>query len=47
MIEYMKEPKIMRMDWKSLGYEREYKDGRLRWVPREVYQATQNEDPSS
>ena len=29
----MKEPKIMRMDWKSLGYEREYKDGKLRWVP--------------
>ena len=24
----------MRMDWKSLGYEREYKDGRLRWVPK-------------
>jgi hypothetical protein len=30
----VKEPKIMKMDWKSLGYEREYKDGRLRWVPK-------------
>jgi len=29
----MKEPKIMRMDWKSLGYEREYKDGKLQWIP--------------
>ena len=43
----MKEPKIMTMDWKSLGYEREYKDGRVRWVPREVYQATQDEDTSA
>lgn len=29
----MKEPKIMRMDWKSLGYERQYKNGKLSWVP--------------
>jgi hypothetical protein len=43
----MKEPKIMRMDWKSLGYEREYKDGRLRWVPREVYEARTDENTSS
>jgi len=28
----------MKMDWKSLGYERQYKDGRLRWVPKEAYQ---------
>ena len=27
-----KEPRIMQMDWKALGYEREYKDGKLRWV---------------
>jgi hypothetical protein len=33
-----KEPKIMKMDWKSLGYERQYRDGRLRWVPKESYQ---------
>ena len=30
----MREPSIMKMDWKALGYEREYKDGRLRWVPQ-------------
>ncbi len=40
-----KEPKIMKMDWKSLGYEREYKDGRLRWVPMD--QGAKDEDPSS
>jgi hypothetical protein len=38
----MKEPKIMQMDWKSLGYERKYIDGRLRWVP--ISQAEQDED---
>ena len=32
----MKEPRIMQMDWKALGYERQYIDGRLRWVPMEV-----------
>jgi len=37
-----REPKIFQMDWKALGYEREYKDGRLRWIPMD--QATQNED---
>jgi hypothetical protein len=42
-----KEPKIMKMDWKSLGYEREYKDGRLRWVPGQVHQGTQDEQPTS
>ena len=31
-----KEPKIMRMDWKALGYEREYKDGKLKWVPQRI-----------
>jgi hypothetical protein len=44
---YVKEPKIMRMDWKSLGYEREYKDGRLRWVPRQVQEDTQDTDTSA
>jgi len=43
----MKEPKIMRMDWKSLGYEREYKDGKLRWVPGQIYEKTQDEQPNS
>jgi len=31
----MKEPSIMRMDWKALGYEREYVDGKVRWVPQD------------
>ena len=43
----MKESKIMRMDWKSLGYEREYKDGRLRWVPMELHKRTQDEEPTT
>lgn len=38
-----KEPRIMQMDWKALGYEREYKNGRLRWV----HQETKNQDSSS
>ena len=29
-----REPRIMQMDWKALGYEREYKDGKLVWVPQ-------------
>jgi hypothetical protein len=28
----MNTPKIMRMDWKALGYEKQYKDGKLIWV---------------
>jgi hypothetical protein len=28
----MKEPSITKMDWKSLGYWPEYKDGKLIWV---------------
>ena len=30
-----REPKIMKMDWKSLGYERVYVDGKIRWVPQQ------------
>ena len=41
------EPKIMKMDWKSLGYEREYKDGRLRWVPGKVQETSKDEDTTS
>jgi hypothetical protein len=26
-----KEPKIMRMDWRSLGYWPVYKNGRIEW----------------
>jgi hypothetical protein len=32
----MKEPRIMQMDWKSLGYEKVYIDGKIRWVPQVV-----------
>jgi hypothetical protein len=28
-----KEPKIMKMDWKSLGYESKWVDGRIIWEP--------------
>lgn len=42
-----KEPRIMQMDWKALGYEREYKDGRLRWVPKNVRENTKDQDTSS
>jgi hypothetical protein len=42
-----KEPRIMQMDWKALGYEREYKDGRLRWVPQNVTKNTKDKDTSS
>lgn len=27
----MKEPKVMKMDWRSLGYWPVYKDGHLEW----------------
>lgn len=43
----MKEPRIMQMDWKALGYEREYKDGKLRWVPQQHYKAPEDQDTSS
>jgi hypothetical protein len=42
-----REPRIMQMDWKALGYERMYVDGRLRWVPKEHYEAPKNKDTSS
>jgi hypothetical protein len=29
-----KEPRIMQMDWKALGYERSYIDGKLKWIPQ-------------
>jgi hypothetical protein len=36
----------MQMDWKALGYEREYRDGKLIWVPQ-VKEDKQNKDTSS
>ena len=42
-VQVPKEPKIMKMDWKSLGYERVYVDGKLKWVP----QRTQDTKPTA
>jgi hypothetical protein len=30
-----KEPRIMQMDWKALGYERVWVDGKVRWIPQD------------
>ena len=43
----MKEPRIMQMDWKALGYERMYVNGKLRWVPQNVTENKQDQDTSS
>jgi hypothetical protein len=42
-----REPKIMQMDWKALGYERMYVDGRLRWVPQKLKENARDKDTSS
>jgi hypothetical protein len=42
-----KEPSIMKMDWRSLGYEKEYKDGRLRWVPQKLREDSEDKDTST
>lgn len=42
-----KESSIFRMDWRSLGYEREYKDGQIRWVPSIVKKNSKDKDSSS
>jgi hypothetical protein len=42
----MKEPRIMQMDWKALGYERVYVDGKLRWVPQ-IRKDSKDQDPST
>jgi hypothetical protein len=31
----MKEPKIMSMDWRGLGYWPVWKDGKKVWVPKD------------
>lgn len=36
----MKEPRIMQMDWKALGYERTYVDGKVRWVSQTFNKST-------
>ena len=42
-----KEPKIMQMDWKALGYERAYVNGKLRWIPQQDNKTPENQDTSS
>jgi len=37
----------MKMDWKALGYERVYVDGRLRWVPQQRKEDTKDKNPST
>jgi hypothetical protein len=41
----MKEPRIMQMDWKALGYEKVYKDGRVRWIPQQ--ESAEDQNPSA
>jgi hypothetical protein len=43
----MKESKIMQMDWKALGYEKMYVNGKIRWVPQKDYKVLENKDTSS
>jgi hypothetical protein len=42
-----KEPSIMKMDWKALGYEREYKDGKVKWVPQQRKEDRKDKDSSA
>jgi hypothetical protein len=28
----MKEPSILKMDWRALGYIKVWKDGKVRWI---------------
>jgi hypothetical protein len=37
----------MKMDWKALGYERTYIDGKLRWVPQQIKGNTEDQDTST
>lgn len=38
----MKEPKITKMDWRSLGYWPVWKDGKKVWVPKDKAVAENN-----
>jgi hypothetical protein len=40
----MKEPKIMSMDWRSLGYWPVYKDGKKTWVPKDNLTDSESSD---
>ena len=44
---YVKEPKIMRMDWRSAGYWPVYKDGKKVWVPKDAVQETSQDTDTS
>lgn len=35
MIYCMKEPKIIQMDWKALGYEKVWVDGKVIWISQQ------------
>ena len=37
-----KEPKIMQMDWKALGYEKVWVDGKVRWIPQKYSKESKN-----
>jgi hypothetical protein len=37
------EPKIMKMDWRSLNYWPIYKDGKKVWVPKDTLKKDDNE----
>ena len=39
-----KEPKITQMDWRSLGYWPEYKNGKKVWVPKDDKNDEDRED---
>ena len=32
----------MKMDWKALGYERIYVDGKVKWIPNDTYTQDKN-----
>lgn len=38
------EPKIMRMDWRSLGYWPVYEDGKKKWVPKDKVTDSESQD---
>lgn len=42
-----REPRIMQMDWKALGYERVYVDGKLRWIPQQVKGNAEDQNTSA
>ena len=37
----------MQMDWKALGYERMYLDGRLQWVPQQITKDTKDQNTTT